>query len=364
MSKNLDNLFRKKILFLVLQKPNQTYLVFEKEKILNQLGILKTNKPANVKILFPIKSFPTNQMVQFLNPLVDGFEISNLNEYILLQGVTPHREIFLTNCFNYENLLIDPSVIVNIGSLEQLKILKGNFSNKISLRIQPPDSLEQGKLSRFGLNDQELEHILLDQKILEKVEYLHFHLGFEKTKLEDIKTSLLKMLDIQKKHFPNVHTFNLGGGITKLSPQDVQSLYKTLAKYNFQFLLEPGRFLFEHAGHAIGKVTAVKERQDQILIEVNLSKECHLKWSSPKNISLMNLENNEDNHEEQLSDQSKPLRIFGSTCFEGDHILDSLLTQRSPIRPGTFLLFDNVSGYSVAWNHEFNGIPKAEVILL
>jgi diaminopimelate decarboxylase len=55
------------------------------------------------------------------------------------------------------------------------------------------------------------------------------------------------------------------------------------------------------------------------------------------------------------------MTFAGATCFEDDVIGDWILDAPYPV--GGEVVWSGVTGYSVAWNRGFAGVPAAHVIL-
>ncbi len=154
---------------------------------------------------------------------------------------------------------------------------------------------------------------------------------------------------------------DLGGGIHTLTDRGLTELLqalRALTPAETTLVFEPGRYLTRDCGYAIGRIEAVTPRPDRVDCTLDLSAECHLRWSHARLIAPLI----------ETSDAPLRLRCFGSTCYEGDLIGDFRFAAPShphlPFARGDLLLFSNVSSYSEAWNTSFNGIEKARVVLL
>ncbi|RLB47283.1 MAG: hypothetical protein DRI90_26500, partial [Deltaproteobacteria bacterium] len=91
----------------------------------------------------------------------------------------------------------------------------------------------------------------------------------------------------------------------------------------------------------------------------NLSGACHLRWSYPFPIDSSGRPARGSGEVEAV--------LVGPTCCENDVIGRFAVhhpERKGPLRVGDTLLFGGISGYSLAWNIAFNGIPPARVTLL
>lgn len=116
-----------------------------------------------------------------------------------------------------------------------------------------------------------------------------------------------------------------------------------------ELIVEPGRALADGAGFACGRVTAARELEDRPLRVVDLSRLCHLRWSH------VELVGRSPQH------AARPTLFVGPTCFEDDSLGEWTV---EPPPPGARIAVRNVSGYAVAWNTGFGGVPPADVVLI
>ena len=116
-----------------------------------------------------------------------------------------------------------------------------------------------------------------------------------------------------------------------------------------ELIVEPGRALAAGAGFACGRVTAARELEDRPLRVVDLSRLCHLRWSHVELIGR------------SPQHAARPTLFVGPTCFEDDS-LGEWTVEPPPV--GARVAVRNVSGYAVAWNTGFGGVPPADVMLI
>ena len=352
----MDSLLYKKIFAHVLTKPLVPSFFIDKIQLEKNFQDFSQQKPKNVDLFFPVKSLPHQEALQVIAPYLSGFELSTLREKNLIPN---EKKILLTNRHHdYEEFnSFSNNCILDIEHLSQIE-LSDNFA-EISLRIQPPHSLFQGKRSRFGLTAKELLTLSKNSKSNSRVKQLHFHLGFEKTTYNDLKVSVEYAIKIKQRYFPNVETINIGGGISYLSREHLTNLFSYLGNQNGHFVIEAGRYFTENACYLLGRVNYLRIRGNLQEIGVNLSKDCHLKWSLPSIYAVY-----------PASTLVNPIKIQGDikicgpTSYEQDIVLEGKLKKDISLSPGDYLLMGNVSGYSIAWSHSFNGIEEAKIYFI
>ncbi|WP_066720577.1 hypothetical protein [Sphingomonas pituitosa] len=150
---------------------------------------------------------------------------------------------------------------------------------------------------------------------------------------------------------------NLGGGLGPYKADRIGAalaLLRTHLPGETTILIEPGSHWFIGAGHALGRILAVEPLAPGVhRVTLDLSSDCHLRWSDVVPLHANGL---------------PPGRVLlvGPTCHEGDMLgafeVPEGTAQPDMLPPG-FVLLGNVDGYSAAWNHGFNGIPAANVVI-
>tara|TARA_R110000868_G_scaffold117600_16_gene312625 strand:- start:7897 stop:8970 length:1074 start_codon:yes stop_codon:yes gene_type:complete len=356
----IDQKVLKQIYINCLKDPNGPKVFIDLKSIKDRFLEIKDMAPANLDFIFPVKSFPHSTFLHAIAPIISGFEFSNQNEFNLIKEVlSPDTTNLASNFFNHESerSFLKGNFCYDIGYLDQIDDLAPDSA--ISLRLKPPLELYQGEKTRFGLNAEEIQSLASQDKLCKRVISLHFHLGFERTTLQDIKSTIEMCLSYREKYFSNLTSINIGGGITTLSKQDLVDLFAYISNIDLKFVMEAGRYFTENACYGVGQILSLRERPHGIDILTDLSRECHLKWAWPKSFNILNTKPNQ-----QKTKSSKTIQIFGNTAFEGDTLLSATPERELSFSKGDHIVVDNVSGYSIAWNHSFNGVPAAKIIFL
>ncbi len=117
-----------------------------------------------------------------------------------------------------------------------------------------------------------------------------------------------------------------------------------------EILVEPGRAVTRGAGFATGRVIVARELDDRALRITDVSRICHLRWST---IDLVGPAPHPGTGHRVV--------VVGPTCFEedvlGEWTIDPLL-----LAVGARITLRDVSGYALAWNAPFGGVPAASVV--
>jgi ornithine decarboxylase len=158
---------------------------------------------------------------------------------------------------------------------------------------------------------------------------------------------------------------DLGGGWHGVADQLDPALAAVReAAPGFELVIEPGRLFSRDAGHAVGRVLAARTLADRELRVMSLSRIAHLRWSPVELVAPA-----------PRPGRGRKLTFAGATCFEDDVIGDWLVDDpaispgseghghlRNPMNVGTRVGWSGVTGYSVAWNRGFAGVPAAHVL--
>lgn len=119
---------------------------------------------------------------------------------------------------------------------------------------------------------------------------------------------------------------------------------------DIEIFVEPGRLYAQDAGFATGRVLASRELPDRILSVIELSRVCHLRWSQVELLARA-----------PHPGAGRKVQLVGPTCYEED-VIGEWIVEPSELTDRVVLT--NVSGYALAWNTSFGGVPAADVVFV
>ncbi|MFN0252117.1 MAG: hypothetical protein ACKV2T_34900 [Kofleriaceae bacterium] len=119
-----------------------------------------------------------------------------------------------------------------------------------------------------------------------------------------------------------------------------------------ELIVEPGRAIAREAGFACGRVVVARELVDRALRVVDLSRNCHLRWSQVELVGNA-----------PHAGTGRDTLVVGPTCYEDD-VLGEWTVAPAALDEGARVVLRGVTGYAVAWNTSFGGVPAADVVLV
>jgi diaminopimelate decarboxylase len=306
--------------------------------------------------LFALKSFPHPRVRELAAKYLDGFDIASLGEL----HEAPAAKLLS---------IVDPSgaaiaraptpgrVIVGVETVAQLRAApdSAEIAIRISASITDRDpavgALLEGngrRRSRFGLADREQIAWLIRAAAGRRVG-LHVHHG------PVTATSAERFLDTARAAIDlagfGPAFINLGGawhGIADIATAFAE--IRAALPRSIELLVEPGRLYTRGAGFATGRVLASRDAGDRVLRITELSRICHLRWSQVELVARA-----------PRPGEGRKLQLVGPTCYEDDVIGEWIV---EPDQVADRIVLGNVSGYALAWNTSFGGVPAADVVII
>jgi len=354
-------------------------------------------RETGIRFVAAVKSGALNIYPDFAEHLA-GFDLSNHREYEEIKAFATGKELFFTSPVALKTLpTTDAScvtvVVDELNQLEHYRQLTNVADQPIpstvrfGLRLDSVALLEATGVdaavcsnypkSRFGYKPRDIPLAQVAQA--HGVSGFHIHHGSENNQ---INTYLLLLSQLQQRLAADQESnwqpefISLGGGVHHLSLSQFAYLARAFRKVfpDTQLYMEPGRFLTQNCGYAIAEVGAVKTEGDSTYITLDLSADCHLKWSdttlliSPS--AKQRVSNASGPYPHQVPEQSQDTNeshrtlVFGATCYEQDFVGDYQLPKEHQFALFDKVLLGNISSYSVQWNASFNGIAEIPWVML
>ena len=268
------------------------------------------NRYPTVKILFPVKIAPIPDILDRLAPHVDGWDISNVEEFKLIQ----QYDMLVSLCgpswdaHDIYTITSDNLFLVVDGDA-QFEIAKDHSFTTFNRVNEYRISKKQSFFGNF------------------RTDFLnaHIHFSHNSRTVENYNAFLERYNDCEQ--------LNIGGGFHNFD--------ETIQLNNQIIYAEPGQIFFENAVYLACDVI---ERKKGILV-LDKSIYCHLGWSNKHKILADDPYNN-----------TKSI-LIGPTCSSSDYIGQAEYN-------GNKVIFSNIPATCLGLNRSFNGIPKANITII
>lgn len=348
---------------MIIDTPYFKMNIDKLQKNLDDLSYIESETGA--KVLHTIKSFNQTKALHIITETISGISIGNLNE---LPSYVDGAYIHSYAPYFRESDVVDiakKSDSMSFNSLYQWELYSEKVCGMTSLglRINPKLSIRQPKYCNpnrsawLGIDEVEFIHdIARNPERYNGLEGLHFHvlcsqdLGGLKYLLAHIEKHLSAIM-------PRIQWINLGGGHNFTGDKyDLVGLVALVndfgKKYpNIQLIFEPGESVVKDSGVF---VTTIVDIIDNSIAILDTSIEAHMLDIAITNVSPEIVGASKENGEYLY-------QLTGMSCIAGDIIGEYYFDR--PLEIGNELIFDDMMGYSMVKQTEFNGIKKAKFIL-
>jgi len=348
-------------------------LVFDLARIdARLLEIARAARSAQVTALFAVKSFPHAEVHALAAGRLAGFDVASPGEVEAVQRIADRASHVLS--------VADPSgraaaaaaswpgrLIVSCETIAQVEAaprhaeLAFRMSASLTGRDPAVGAVLDGsghRRSRFGLDVDPGRTAralaALARAAAGRPIGLHVHHGaVAATSSAGFLTTARAALAVADGAGITPSFLDLGGAWHAVAdlPRALAELRAELPRA-LELLIEPGRRVAEGAGFACGRVELARPLDDRELRVLGLSRVCHLRWSQP---TLLAPPPRTGHGERTL--------FAGPTCYEDD-VLGEWTTEPAWYPPGAQVVFGNITGYAVAWNAGFGGLPPAAVVMV
>ncbi len=342
-------------------------LVFDTERIAHNLATLaKAASRHGVTALFAAKSFPHPEVWGLAARSLAGFDAASASELATLPA-TAVTSVFDPTGVAASDVPRGGRLIVGCETIAQVERAPrhAEIAIRVSASVTGTDPAVGAVLdgsghrrSRFGLDGTtaEMRAQLRDMLALASGRRvgLHLHHGpVTATSPERFVASARALMAIAEVGDVTPAFLNLGGAWHGIDDLDAAlETVRAAIPRSIEVIVEPGRAVTREAGFACGRVAVEREIGDRGLRVVDLSRLCHLRWSP---IDLVG--------RAPGSGDGARVLVVGPTCFEDD-VLGDWVVPRGSLKCDERVVFRHVSGYAVAWNSGFAGVPPAGVLLV
>ena len=347
-----------------LERCDRPSLVFDLARIeANARELAEAARATRVTVLFAAKSFPRPEVRAIAARWFAGFDVASPGELAEVVAHHPRVLVSVTDPTGRAGASLPaslPRAIVGCETVAQVHAAPAHAEIAIRLsaslagRDPAIGAVQDGsghRRSRFGL-DADLPRAIaeLAAAAAGRPVGLHVHHGaVAATGAERFLATARTVLDAAAAAGLAPCFLDLGGAWHAVAdlPLALREL-RAAVPPDLELIIEPGRVLAAGAGFACGRVMVARELADRPLRVVDLSRLCHLRWSHVELIG-------------RAVPGARPTLFVGPTCFEDDSLGEWAV---EALPAGARIAVRHVSGYAVAWNTGFGGVPPADVVLV
>jgi ornithine decarboxylase len=352
------------------------FLLVDKEKIREKVSLIGKNIK-NSELYYAVKANPDIKIIDYLNKLDVGFEISSEGELEVLEklGVSPSKVIssnpvktikFLKKAHRYgiKYFSFDSSEEVD-------KLVRFAPGSNVYIRLTVPNEGSEWPLSKkFGVEIEDGLQLLLyaKEKGLRPVG-VTFHVGSQCTNIYNWNIALDKakvLWEISKKKGLDLRILNIGGGYPIKYTKNVvsiETIEKNISKLVYERFpedmrihLEPGRAVVGDAGVFVTTVIGKAKRGDEdwLYIDVGVFNGLMESIGGIKYSYIVETY-------KQLR-YKKNWTLAGPSCDSFD-VIDKNVSLYEP-DVGSLMLILSSGAYTISYASEFNGFSIPKTILI
>ena len=248
----------------LVEKVDTPALIYDEQRLryLTDCG-LEARRRASCKLLYAVKAAAFSDVLEFLNPRIDGFAVSSLFEARLVRSLFAEAEIHFTAPGIRPDEVSELSELcefVSLNSRSQVERLGDEFGSKASIGIRVNtrvSSVDDPRYdpcrpdSKLGIPIEEVADVLAWSPV--EVEGLHFHTNADSTDLGELLTNVEALLAAVPDS-SGIRRVNLGGGYlfddALLEPL-IRAADLIRSKLGAEVILEPGAALVRSAGFLV-----------------------------------------------------------------------------------------------------------------
>lgn len=364
---------------------DQPFFLFDVDAVLTKVNDMKAVSKkyfSDVDIAVSLKSCSLGLFTRLMAQEDLNAEVCSADEFRLAEaaGFSGDRIILDGPYKNVEDLsfALDKGALIHVDSareLHELAELAAHRDQCYGVGVRISHYYREGQRSRFGVTAEEYYHKILPLLISSPHLYLkgfHLHVGSNLESPQKITDNLNDWLPFLVKNMPKGGHLDMGSGFPADSfSSDVNAetcepevflrrIFDTLVSYNpslpekWKLIFEPGRYLSEDNGYAVGKTLSFKQRYDAQVFQTNLG----INWLPSihnwhHSLTLLDSSDGVQRDDEQI--------LAGFNCFENDCLYPK---GRYGLREGQSFMIRGCGAYDMQTANEWTRIKPPVYALL
>jgi diaminopimelate decarboxylase len=353
-------------------------------------AVAAAGRASGVRVLFAMKSFPHDAVLELAAAHLDGFDAGSPGEASRLGARAGGRLVSITDPSGRAGEVPAGDLVITVESAAQAAAAPSRARLAIRLaasHLVPGPEAVGGVLedtgrrtSRFGIRPgddgwrDEVAAIIAAGAGRVAGFHVH-HGGVAATSPARLVASARAALGLADELGLPITWLDLGGSLHGIGDGAIPALAAALAELravvpaSVELAIEPGRLLALDAGYAVGHVVASRELAERSVRVLDLSRSCHLRWQRITPALALRQHAGAWRAMSGVlparTGEARRVLFTGPTCYEEDVVGEWKLGKdedgaRWP--EGSRLVVAGVDGYALAWNGGFGGIAPARVV--
>ncbi|MCP8686792.1 pyridoxal-dependent decarboxylase, exosortase A system-associated [Marinobacterium sedimentorum] len=381
---------------LAAQMPQTPFYAYDRQLIAQRIAELRRLLPAGIQLHYALKANPMPALVNFIAPLVDGFDVASHQEMLVaINGGKATSEISFAGPGKTRREIraaVAAGIVINAESFAQIDQaaragVELGVVPRIAVRLNPEFELKSsgmrmtGGAKPFGIDTEQFPELIEKMRGLDlEPEGLHLYTGSQNLNpaaiCEAQQAAISLACELIERFALRLRFINIGGGFgipyfPGESPLDLRSVADQLyllqkqtrqASPKTTLVLELGRYLVGEAGIYVCRVLERKTSRGTVYLITNGGLHHHLANSGNfgqvlrKNYPVLIGNRVEGEEKERVT-------IVGPLCTPLDILAEKVLLPKA--QPGDWVVVRQSGAYGLtASPQQFLGHPPAIEVLI
>jgi diaminopimelate decarboxylase len=376
--------------------PQTPFYAYDRQLIAQRIAELRRLLPAGIQLHYALKANPMPALVNFIAPLVDGFDVASHQEMLVaINGGKAASEISFAGPGKTRREIraaVAAGIVINAESFAQIDqaaragVVLG-VAPRIAVRLNPEFELKSsgmrmtGGAKPFGIDTEQFPELIEKMRGLDlEPEGLHLYTGSQNLNpvaiCEAQQAVISLACELIERFALRLRFINIGGGFgipyfPGESPLDLRSVADQLYRLQKQtrqvspkttLVLELGRYLVGEAGIYVCRVLERKTSRGTLYLITNGGLHHHLANSGNfgqvlrKNYPVLIGNRVEGEEKERVT-------VVGPLCTPLDILAEKVLLPKA--QPGDWVVVRQSGAYGLtASPQQFLGHPPAIEVLI
>nr|WP_067297869.1 pyridoxal-dependent decarboxylase, exosortase A system-associated [Marinobacterium profundum] len=381
---------------LAAQMPQTPFYAYDRQLIAQRIAELRRRLPVGIELHYALKANPMPALVDFIAPLVDGFDVASHQEMLVaINGGKAPSEISFAGPGKTQREIeaaVAAGIVLNAESFTQIDQAARagaelGIAPRIAVRLNPEFELKSsgmrmtGGAKPFGIDTEQFPELLESMRELGlEPEGLHLYTGSQNLNptaiCEAQEAAICLACEFIQRFALRLRFINIGGGFgipyfPGESPLDLTTIAEQLVRLQRQtqqvspkttLVLELGRYLVGEAGIYVCRVLERKTSRGTVYLITDGGLHHHLANSGNfgqvlrKNYPVLIGNRAEGEEKEQVT-------IVGPLCTPLDILAEKVMLPKA--QPGDWVVVRQSGAYGLSASpQQFLSHPQATEVLI